>query len=181
MKELALHILDIAQNSIRAEATLIEITIKEDITKDIFSIEIKDNGIGMDEETLKRVEDPFFTTRNTRKIGLGVSLLKTAALQCEGSFNILSKKRMGTILTVVFKHSHIDRAPLGSIEDTIVTLLMMEKEVDYIYNHHYNNNSFSFNTKEVKAILQGLPITDIKVIDWIKRHVADEIKDIVNS
>lgn len=181
MKELALHILDIAQNSIRAEATLIEITIKEDITKDIFSIEIKDNGIGMDEETLKKVEDPFFTTRNTRKIGLGVSLLKTAALQCEGSFNILSRKGVGTILTAVFKHSHIDRAPLGHIEDTIVTLLMMEKEVDYIYNHHYNNNIFCFNTKEVKEILQGLPITDIKVIDWIRGHVADEIKNIVNS
>lgn len=181
MKELALHILDIAQNSIRAEATLIEITIDEDTLKDIFFIEIKDNGKGMDEETLRKVEDPFFTTRNTRKIGLGISLLKTAALQCSGNFNIASKKEEGTIVTVVFQHSHIDRAPLGHMADTIVTLLMMEREVDYIYNYHYNNSQFSFNTKEIKEILQGVPITDIKVIDWIREYIVDGMKNIVKS
>ena len=181
MKELALHILDIAQNSIRAEATVIEITIREQIKKDLMIIEIKDNGRGMNLETLQKVEDPFFTTRNTRKVGLGISLLKAAALQCEGDFKIQSNEGKGTTLTASFKHSHIDRVPLGYIEDTLITLLMIDKEIDYIYTHYYNNNKFYLNTKEIKKILQELPITDISVIDWLKEHIKNGIMNIINT
>lgn len=180
MKELALHILDIAQNSIRAKATIIEITIWEDVKEDIFKIEIKDNGAGMDNETLKTVEDPFFTTRTTRKIGLGISLLKTAALQAEGSFNIQSKVGEGTILTIIFKHSHIDRAPLGNMIDTIITLLMLENNTDYIYTHYYNHNKFYLNTIEIKEVLKDLPITDINVIDWLRGYIKDGLENILN-
>lgn len=181
MKELALHILDIAQNSIRAEATVIKITIWEDIKNDLFKIEIQDNGIGMDMKTLKTVEDPFFTTRTTRKIGLGISLLKAAALQSEGSFKIQSHIGEGTTLTITFRHGHIDRAPLGNIVDTLITLLMLEKDIDYIYTHYYNNNKFSLNTNEIKEVLQGVPITDIKVIDWLREYIKDGLTNIVDS
>ncbi|SES75274.1 Histidine kinase-, DNA gyrase B-, and HSP90-like ATPase [Natronincola peptidivorans] len=180
MKELALHILDIVQNSVRADASIIEITVREDIQRDILMISIKDNGKGMDEETLKKVEDPFFTTRTTRKIGLGISLFKTAALQCNGSFNLVSKQGEGTCLTAAFQYSHIDRAPLGNIVDTLVTLLMMEKEIDYRYVHYYKNNQFSFDTHEIKKVLDGVPITDINVVEWIKEYITEGLKEIVN-
>lgn len=180
MKELALHILDIAQNSIRAGATLIEIIINEDLLQDTLTIEIRDNGNGMDQETLKRVEDPFFTTRTTRKVGLGISLLKSAAIRCEGEFKIQSVEGEGTVVKAVFKHSHIDRAPLGNIAETIAILLLMEREVDYLYTHYYNNKSFSFSTVDIKKVLKELPITDYHVIDWVKKYIKDGIEEIVN-
>ncbi len=178
MKELALHILDIAQNSINAEATLIEITIIEDTQNDIFMLEIKDNGRGMKEETLKKVDNPFFTTRTTRKIGLGISLLKAAALQSEGSFNIVSKQGEGTIVRASFKHSHIDRMPLGHIDDTFAILLMVENEIDYIYTHCHNDNKYSINTYDIKKILGQVPIRNPDVIDWVRRDIKDGIKKI---
>ncbi|AKL95080.1 histidine kinase [Clostridium aceticum] len=179
MRELALHILDIVENAVKAEASLIEITIWEDIAKDLFTIEIKDNGIGMDEDTMKKVEDPFYTTRTTRKIGLGISLFKAAALQCGGSFKIYSLKGKGTTINTVFKHSHIDRAPLGHIEDTFVTSLMTEKEVDYIYTHYYNLDKFSIDTREVKEILKDMSISDPQVIRWLREYIRENIAKLV--
>ncbi|SDK58792.1 ATP-binding protein [Natronincola ferrireducens] len=181
MKELALHILDLVQNSIKAEASLVEITVCEDIIEDLMTIKIIDNGVGMDEDTLKKVEDPFFTTRTTRKVGLGISLFKAAAVQCNGSFKIDSEKGKGTRLEATFQYSHIDRAPLGSIEDTIATLLMTENDMDYIYTHYYNNNSFCLNTREVKKILKGLPISDIRVIEWMREYIKKELLNIVKT
>ncbi|AOY76841.1 ATP-binding protein [Clostridium formicaceticum] len=181
MKELALHILDIAENAIKAEANLIEITIWEDIAKDLLTIEIKDNGIGMDEETVKKAENPFFTTRTTRKVGLGISLFKAAALQCDGSFKIYSIKGKGTTVTTVFKHSHIDRAPLGRIEDTLITLLMREKEIDYIYTHYYNLEKFYIDTREVKDLLKEVPITNLQVVEWLRQYIKEGLANFVKS
>ena len=191
MKELSLHILDIVQNSIKAQATLIEITIQEDLNTDCLSIEIKDNGKGMDKDLLEKVTDPFVTTRDTRRVGLGISLLKAAAIQCEGNLIIESEKGMGTKIITTFRHSHIDRSPLGSMEDTIVTLLLSneekidglekEREVDYIYKHQINNESFIFDTREVKKLLEGTPINDYEVLVWIKEYLKENLETLVKS
>ncbi len=191
MKELSLHILDIVQNSLKANATLIKIKIIEDFINDRLIIDIEDNGKGMSSEFLKTVTDPFVTTRNTRKVGLGISLLKATAEQCEGSLKVESEEGKGTRIHATFKHSHIDRAPLGSIEDTLVTLLITSEEamdgegekstVEYIYEHQINNRSFVFDTREVKKILEGTPINDFEILDWIKGYVKENIETLVKS
>ncbi len=181
MKELALHILDIVQNSIRAEATIIEIIVEENTIKDILSIRIKDNGRGMDKTLIKKVEDPFFTTRTTRKIGLGISLLKFATLQSGGSFNIESKKGKGTMLTANFKHSHIDRAPLGRIDETIATLLMIEDKCEFVYTHYYNHKKFQLDSRDIKKALGEVSISNYRVINWVKEQIIKGLKDIKKS
>ncbi len=178
MNELSLHILDICQNSISANATLIEIIIKEDINANLYQIEIIDNGLGMDKNTLSEVSDPFFTTRSTRKVGMGVSLFKMAAGMANGYFNVKSQVNKGTTVTAVFQHNHIDRAPLGNIEETIVVLLLNEKTTDIRYEHYVNNNHYLLDTREIKKVLAGVPFTDCNVIQWIKQNIKDGIENL---
>lgn len=178
MNELSLHILDICQNSIRADANLIKIIIEEDIKNDCYKIIIGDNGHGMNEKTLSEVSDPFFTTRTTRKVGLGVSLFKMAAEMCEGNFSVDSIVNKGTIITAIFKHSHIDRAPLGDISETIMILMLNEKDIDIYYEHIYNNQKYIFDTKEIRKVLGDIPFTEYSVILWIKDNIVNGIKDL---
>ncbi|NBG88963.1 ATP-binding protein [Isachenkonia alkalipeptolytica] len=191
MKELSLHILDIVQNSLKANATLIKIKIVEDFIKDRLTIDIKDNGKGMSSDLLKSVTDPFVTTRDTRRVGLGISLLKATAEQCEGSLRVESEEGKGTGIHATFQHSHIDRAPLGSMEDTLTTLLITSEEqmeggentstVDYVYEHQVNDESFVFDTREVKKILEGTPINDLEILDWIKGYLKENLETLVKS
>jgi signal transduction histidine kinase len=134
MNELSLHILDICQNSIKANATLIEIDVIDNAAANTYTIIIKDNGKGMDGKTLSQVSDPFYTTRTTRKVGLGISLFKMACEQAEGTFEITSKVNSGTVIKAVFQNNHIDRAPLGDIEETLVILLLNEANIDIYIN-----------------------------------------------
>ncbi|MCK5388385.1 MAG: ATP-binding protein [Candidatus Izimaplasma sp.] len=176
MNELSLHILDICQNSIKANASLIEIIITEDIDANIYLIEITDDGYGMDKLTLSEVSDPFFTTRTTRKVGLGISFFKMAAEMTEGKLEIFSELKKGTKVSATFKHNHIDRAPLGDIEDTISILILNEREIDIVYKHIYNDETYLFDTREVKKVLDGIPFTDYNVIMWIKNNIKEGIK-----
>lgn len=181
MKELSLHILDIIQNSITAKASFIEIKINEDLVNDTYKIEISDNGIGMDEEFLKKVLDPFTTTRLTRKVGLGLPLFQASTLQCDGNFEIKSEVEVGTSVKAVFKHSHIDRPPLGNVSDTIITCIMANNKIDYLYEHKYNKNKFIFDTREVKKKIGDMPITDIEIISWIKEYIKENISGLVKT
>lgn len=178
MNELSLHILDICQNSIKANSTLIEIIVNEDIKSNLFEIIIKDNGCGMNEKTLSEVADPFFTTRTTRKIGLGVSLFKMAAEMTDGTFDIQSTIDKGTTVKAVFNHNHIDRAPLGNMEETISILVLNEAEIDIYYEHNFENQKFIFDTREVRKVLEGIPFTNYDVIMWIKNNIKEGIFNI---
>ncbi|SHJ22025.1 Histidine kinase-, DNA gyrase B-, and HSP90-like ATPase [Geosporobacter subterraneus DSM 17957] len=178
MKELSLHILDIIQNSISAKASLITIFIEEDDVKDRLSIEITDNGVGMDEEMLEKVADPFVTTRKSRRVGLGISLFKAAAESCEGSFTIQSIKGKGTTVIALFQKSHIDRVPLGNMAETIAACIHGNEEIEYFYKHVYNGNTFIFDTKEIKQILGEVPITSVDVISWIKEHIQEGLNEL---
>ena len=132
MKELSLHILDIAQNSINALANIIRITVKEDTSRDELIILVEDNGQGMDKETINKVKDPFFTSRNTRKVGLGIPLLQAAAKRCGGDLKIQSEPGKGTRVTAYFIDSHIDRAPLGNLCDTLLSLIVCNELIDIL-------------------------------------------------
>lgn len=178
MNELSLHILDICQNSIKANATLIQIIVTEDISNNEYIIEIHDNGHGMNKKTLSEVADPFFTTRTTRSVGLGVSLFKMAAEMAGGTFNITSEVDKGTSVIAQFEHNHIDRAPLGAIEDTLTILLMNEAEIDIYYKHVFNNEEYILDTREIKQVLNGISLTDYDVIMWVKNNIKDGITTI---
>jgi nitrogen fixation/metabolism regulation signal transduction histidine kinase len=178
MNELSLHILDIVQNSIKADASLVEIHITESTSKDLYTIEIKDNGCGMDEHTLTTVSDPFFTTRTTRKVGMGTSLFKMAAEMCNGSFTIDSTLSVGTTVTATFQRSHIDRAPLGAIEDTIIIIMLNDANIDVVYRHRYDEYEFVFDTRQVKEVLEDIPLTDYSVLEWAKETIRNGIKNI---
>lgn len=175
MNELSLHILDICQNSIKAYSTLIEILVNEDINNNLFEIIIKDDGCGMDKQTLSKVTNSSFTTRTNRKNGLGISLFKKATELSEGSFGIQSQVNIGTTVKAVFKYNHINRAPLGSMEDTISTLILNEANIDIYYEHKFNKKKFIFDTREVKKVLKGIPFTDNNVVMWIRKNIKEEI------
>ena len=149
MKDLSLHILDIVENSIEANASKIRIKINEDIKKDLLIIEIKDNGKGMDEETLKTVTDPFYTTRTTRRVGLGLSLLVQATKESNGNFEIKSKINKGTEIKATFQYSHIDRKPLGDINSTLTTLMIAHPEINFIYEYQNAENKYCLDTSEI--------------------------------
>lgn len=179
MRELSLHILDIAQNSIKADAECLRIVVIEDIEADKLTIKIKDDGTGMDSETVKKVIDPFYTTRTTRKVGLGIPLFKTSAEACDGFFEIKSQLGVGTEITAVFRHSHIDRVPLGNMPETIVTIINACDKMDLVYTHTYNQQSFTLNTKEIKKLLDGVSINNIDVITWLREYITEGLNEIV--
>ncbi len=148
MEDLSLHILDIAENSISASAKRIEIRIDEDEAKDLLTIEIRDDGKGMDEQTLKKVLDPFFTTRTTRRVGLGLSLLAQAARETDGNLELDSRNGEGTTVRATFGFSHPDRKPMGDILETIRTLVVSHPEIDFLYEHRKNDSIYRFDTRE---------------------------------
>ncbi|HBM76371.1 MAG TPA: ATP-binding protein, partial [Clostridiaceae bacterium] len=175
MKELSLHILDIVQNSIDAGSNIISITINEDTIRDTLVIKVKDNGKGMDAQTARKARDPFFTSRTTRKVGLGIPLLAAAAERCGGSLKINSLPGKGTEISASFIHSHIDRAPIGNMWDTVSGLIACNEDVDFIYTHVFNGNTFKLDTRDIKKILKEVPITSPEVIGWIRDRIKDGI------
>ncbi len=178
MNELSLHILDICQNSIKANANIIEIIINEDHKNNLYQIIIHDNGCGMNEKTLSEVSDPFYTTRTTRKVGLGVSLFKMAAELTDGSFEIKSELKKGTSVIATFVNNHINRAPLGKIEESIMILALNEAEIDIYYEHNINQKQYVFDTRKIREVLEGIPFTNYDVIIWMKNNIKQGINEI---
>lgn len=177
MKELSLHILDVAENGVTAGADLIHIRITEARAENRLEIIIKDNGKGIDPEALDKVTDPFVTSRTTRRVGLGLSLFKAAARQCDGDFSITSKPGEGTIVTAVFGYDHIDRAPVGDIAGSVMTLVAGNPDVDFVYDHAINKKSFNFDTREIRMALEGLPLTEPAVIHQLKHAIRDALAE----
>lgn len=173
-----MHILDIVQNSIRGKATLIEIIINENILNNILEIKIKDNGTGMDQEMLNQVEDPYTTSRTTRKVGMGLPLLKHSAEQANGFLKVNSELGIGTQVQATFKHDHFDRPPLGDIAGTVVLLVAANPEIDFKYIHHVNDKNYEFNTQEVKEILGDIKISDPKIRGFLKEMIVDNLNEL---
>lgn len=173
MRELSLHILDALENSVEAGATRIELLIEEDLQNDILKITIKDNGRGMSEEVVKKALDPFFTTRTTRHVGLGLPLFAAAARQCNGELRIQSQPGIGTTVEVTFQHSHIDRAPLGDMATTLLAVLMSERPVDIYYKHSIDGRTFELDTAEVRQELGTVPLSHPLVREWLEKTLRE--------
>ncbi len=178
MKELSLHILDIMQNSIRAEASQIRLHIEENIISNRLTISIEDNGKGMSNEMVEGVKDPFVTSRNLRKVGLGIPLLNQLCMECNGNVTIESKKNIGTKIIASMEYDHIDRLPIGDMAKTITTLIMGKPFIHCIYIHSFNNSSFTFDTEEIKAVLDGVPIQNLEVLAWLEEYITQNIREI---
>lgn len=173
MPEISLNILDVAENSTRAKASLVEITVDADTASDRLTIVIKDNGCGMTEEQVAQVTDPFFTSRTTRKVGLGVPFFKYAAESTGGSFSIKSRPGEGTAVTAVFVLSHIDRMPLGDITSTIHTLIVYHPKTDFLYRYSYNGTAFTLDTREFRQILGDVPFDTPEVSEYIREYLTE--------
>ncbi len=171
MEDLSLHILDIVENSVAAKADKIEIRILEDKKNDLLSVEIIDNGIGMDKETMKKVLDPFYTSKTVRRFGLGLPLLSEAAKAANGQLSLESKKGEGTRVKANFQYTHIDRKPLGDMGQTIITLVVGNPEIDLIYVHKKNSHTYIFDTKKLKAQLKEVPLNSPHGIRMIRENL----------
>lgn len=178
MTELSLHILDIVQNSISAKAETIEIHIHEDTITNLLTIEIKDNGSGMDDETVSKVTDPYFTSRTTRKVGMGIPLFKLAAEQCNGCLSIKSTVGVGTVLTATFEINHFDRQPMGDIAGIIVMLASTNLTIRFIFSYKTTFGEFLFDTNEINCILENVSISNPEVMKYLKEMINENLVEI---
>ncbi len=178
MLELSMHILDIAENSIRASAKLIQIGISEDTVNDTFTIEIIDDGRGMDSAMAGKVLDPFFTTRTVRNVGLGLPLFEHAAKTADGNLSVKTEMGKGTHVLAQFMRSHIDRQPLGSMSETIIALIAGNSDIDFLYTHRKDGKAFTLDTREMREELEDVPLNNYRVLGFIKTFIEEGLKEI---
>lgn len=177
MDDLSLHVLDIAQNSLRAGARTISIGVLRLPEKDMLEITVEDDGCGMTQDLLKKVTDPFVTTRKTRGIGLGIPLFKMAAEMTGGSFHIESEPGKGTRVTARLGYSHIDRPQTGDMSETITALIQGNPDVRIRYKVVTENALFEFDSGEISETLEGIPLNEPEVLRWIQSYIAqNELK-----
>lgn len=177
MKELSLNILDIVENSVKAGAALTEILLTEQGAK--LTVTIRDNGCGMDAETVKRVVDPFYTTRTTRAVGLGLPLLKLEAQQTGGDVTVISRDKAtypddhGTEVIAVFYTDHIDCPPIGDIPATLVTLVQGHPDTDFLFLHTKDEKQVRMDTRELREVLEDVPLDSFEVLQWIQGFLTE--------
>jgi hypothetical protein len=181
MRELSLHILDVVENGIAAGGNCIWITVEEDDKADQLKITIRDNGRGMPIEKLQRINDPFITSRTTRRVGLGLSLLAAAAERCQGTVRVDTAPGKGTEVEATFRHSHIDRAPLGDMAATITTLIIGNPGIDFVYSHRIHGEEFRLDTREIRAEMEDLSLSDPIVIHHLTESIRSSLKQLTSN
>lgn len=178
MKDLSLHILDIVHNSISAKATVIQIEIVENREKNLYQLTITDNGRGISPEMLPDVTDPFVTSRKTRKVGMGLSLLKQKAEQAGGNLEVQSEVNKGTIVKCMFEHDHLDRPALGDISGVMVQFLAAFPAIHFIYTHQTPQNTYIFDSDEVYTVLDGVPISEPEIRKYLVGMMDENLDSI---
>lgn len=176
MRELSLHILDIAENGVTAGADCIQILINENRREDLLTLTVTDNGRGMPAEKLKNPTDPFITSRTTRRVGMGLSLLAAAAERCDGKLAIETEAGSGTRVTATFRYSHIDRAPVGDMAATITTLIMGNPRIDFVYRHIIDAEEFMLDTRDLKEGSEDNSLSDPVLL----HHLTQSIRNSLN-
>jgi hypothetical protein len=175
MRELSLHILDIAENGITAGADCIHILVEEARNADLLTVKITDNGHGMPAEKMEKLTDPFVTSRTTRRVGLGLSLLATAAERCEGRLTVETAPDAGTKIRATFRYSHIDRAPVGDMAATITTLIMGNPQIEFVYTHIIDGEEFTLDTRELKAEMGHLSLSNPVIIHHLTASIRNSL------
>lgn len=178
MKELSLNILDIAENSVKAGATLTEILIDEG--EEVLTVTIRDNGCGMKPQTVLAAQNPFYTTRTTRSVGLGIPLLKMQAEQTGGALSLASKhieeypESHGTVISASFYKNHIDFTPLGDVCASITTLIHGHPDTDFLFCHKWQGKEATLDTRELREVLGDTPLSTFEVIKWIEEFLREQ-------
>jgi hypothetical protein len=178
MLELSKHILDIAENSIRAGCRTVMITVVEDTKGDTLTLQISDDGKGMSDDEREKALDPFYTTKKVRRVGLGLPMLKLAAELANGSFRLDSTQGRGTTVTVTFGHSNIDRQPLGDVALTIISLIAGSPHVDFVYTHKKDGREYRLDTRDIKCELDDVPIEHVEVLSLIKGDIEEGTREL---
>ncbi|MEE1272109.1 MAG: ATP-binding protein [Bacteroidales bacterium] len=178
MKTLSLHLFEITSNSVFYGADQVEITVKDSLKENIYSFEVKDNGSGIRKEDLERVTDAFFTSRSSRKVGLGLALTKMKAEQCGGGLEIKSNYGEGTRVKFWFTHDNIDRPPLGEIEEVIVMSETMKENINLKYKHTTDKGEYVFDTKAIRKVLDEVEITNVKIFKALKEMIKTNLEEI---
>lgn len=181
MKDISLHVMDILQNSIAANARLMEICVLADTSANRLTVSIRDDGKGMDAELVRRVTSPFTTSRTTRKVGLGIPLFQARAEQTGGSFSIQSQVGKGTLVKAVYVMDSIDRPPRGDIAGVVYTAIICNPELDFIYRVGKDGREFIADTRELKAVLNGVPLDDIEVGPWLAEYLKQGENDVIGG
>jgi hypothetical protein len=179
MQEISLNILDLVQNAISAGAGLVCVTVDEQRRADTLTVVIRDNGCGMPQQVLGSVSDPFYTTRTTRKVGLGLPFFKMAAQLAGGSFEITSQEGAGTTVRGVFGLSHIDRMPLGDMNETVLTLIACNPALDFVYTRRVDESEFELDTREMRGVLGDVPLNAKDVLTFIKDYLVNGEKELL--
>ncbi|MEJ2684440.1 MAG: ATP-binding protein [Candidatus Sulfobium sp.] len=177
MEDISLHILDVAENSLNAGATLVKIRLTEKTAEDIFSVRIEDNGRGIPKEHLREVLDPFYTTRTTRKTGMGLSLLAQSARETGGDISIESSENKGTVVEAWFRPSHVDMKPLGNISDTLIVLITGNPAADFDFAYFRDGRECAFDTRQIKEELEGVPMNSPRVMTALRKYLQDILAD----
>lgn len=181
MQELSMNILDVAENSVRAGASLVEITVDEQAQKDLLTITIADNGCGMSPQQLEQISDPFFTTRTTRKVGLGIPFFRMAAELTGGSLSIKSELNAGTVVTAEFILSSIDLMPLGDINESIFVLIHGSPDIDFVFTRRIGQNEMVLDTRSFRRILGDIPLNDPRVSGFINEFLDENTQELLNG
>lgn len=180
MNDLSLHIIDILQNSISAGATLVTLRVEEDRAADRMCITIADNGRGMTPEQVSKLSDPFFTSRTTRRVGMGIPLFRQTAEQSGGALTVESEPGRGTRVTAIFGWSNIDRPPLGNLANSFILTVTAHPEMDFVLEYVYDGREYRFDTVEVKEALDGVPMNNPQIVMMLDEMVRENIADLKN-
>ena len=178
MKNISFHILDITENSFHAASTKILLQVEESIKKDIYKVIIEDNGKGMSKEMLNKVTDPYFTSRETRKVGLGIPLIYQNTQQSGGSFNIVSKPGQGSCITAIFGLKHFNRPPVGDLADTITHIFACYTYIQVIYKHITDLGDFKLDSTELRKTLGDMPLSLPQVKALVKEMIENNLIDL---
>jgi len=175
MEELCSHIMDIVTNSITAKAKHIEVSIFEDHSNGLLMLSFKDDGTGMDFDTAQKVQSPFFSSKKGRKVGLGIPLLKGTAETTGGTFSLISEKGKGVEIYASFSLTHPDLPPLGNLKDTIFVLIVGNPEIDFIFHYKVDKKEFTFNTADIKRLLENVSITNPEVTNFLSNYLDENL------
>lgn len=178
MNDLSLHIIDLIQNSLSAGAARIRLSVREDTESDKLTITIRDNGKGIAPEQLHRLSDPFFTSRTTRRVGMGIPLLRQSAEQAGGGITIESTPGQGTTITAVFQHSHIDRPPLGNLANSFILMVSANPDTVFDFCYAYNRKEYRLNTPDIADALEGMPLHEPAVVGMLTEMVEENIREL---
>lgn len=170
-----MHMMEIIMNSIHADSKNIEIEIEDSREKNLIEMSVRDDGRGMTKEFLCKVVDPFMTTRETRKVGMGVSFMKGLTEMCDGSFDIESKAGEGTLLKASVRRDNIDVPPMGDLGEMMMQCIMADEKIDFVFSYKTDSDEFIFRTDEVKKELDGVSLLEPEILMWIKAYINEGI------